>query len=410
MAHILVVEDREQDRYMLQVLLEGHGYAVTAAANGIEALQIATRNPPDLIVADLLMPGMDGFALCRQWRQDARLKDIPFVVYTATYTDVRDQEFALSLGADRCMIKPQEPDVFIQGLLKVLEEHRAGRLRAHPPAVQDMAYLQQHNEALNRKLGQKLAQVEVGKQALEEEAGARMRAEQQVKVFSQQLKNLAAHIESVREDERGSVGREIHDELGQHLTGLKITAFLLAREFSKPNITISRQDTVERIERMLKSIDAAIQTVRKISTLLRPTVLDDLGLLAAIEWHAQDFQARTGIRTRVRLPSQGVQLSPEATRALFRIIQESLTNVAQHAKASRVDIKLQQRKDLLWLSVSDNGQGIPEYKIEHPRSLGLLGMKERAILLGGDLSVSGKPAKGTTVTVKVPLQRAANVP
>src|SRR5687768_6381062 len=109
MTKILIVDDNEEDRYMLRVLLEGHGYEVAEAANGAEALEIATRDPPDMIVADILMPVLDGFSLCRQWRRDAQLKKIPFVFYSGTYTDPRDQAFALSLGADRYIIKPIEP-------------------------------------------------------------------------------------------------------------------------------------------------------------------------------------------------------------------------------------------------------------------------------------------------------------
>ena len=403
MINVLVVDDNEQDRHMLQVLLESHGYNVTTAANGTEALEMASRSPPDLIISDLLMPGMDGFALCRQWKQDAFLKDIPFVVYTATYTDARDQEFALGLGGDRFIIKPQEPDIFVQGLVEVLEEPKARRLRAQHPPVLDSVYLQQYSETLTRKLEQKLAQLEAANQALAKEVAEHRRAEEQVKSFNQQLRALAAHIESVREEERSRMAVEIHDELGQHLTGLKISLFLLAQEFAKPRISIAAQEVVDKITPMLKSIDTAIQGMRNISTQLRPAILDDLGLIPAIEWQAREFQARTGIRSRVSLLSQAVQLGPEATTALFRILQAALTNVALHSKARRVDIRVTRRKNLLWLRVSDNGQGIVQEQIAHPQSLGLLGMKERAVLLGGEFSVTGIPGKGTTVLIKVPL-------
>jgi CheY-like chemotaxis protein len=126
MTTILIVDDNDDDRYMLRVLLEGHGYEVMTATNGIEALEIAQRDPPDLLVTDILMPGMDGFSLCRHWKQDPHLQTIPFVFYTATYTDPRDRDFALHLGADRFIVKPEEIDVLVGLLVEVIEAGKGG--------------------------------------------------------------------------------------------------------------------------------------------------------------------------------------------------------------------------------------------------------------------------------------------
>src|SRR5688572_29449828 len=161
MTQILIVDDNEEDRYMLRVLLEGHGYAVILAINGVEALESARRDPPDMIVADILMPVMDGFSLCRQWRKDAQLKELPFVFYSATYTDPQDQEFGLSLGADRYIIKPIEPDVFVGILLEVIREHEASQLVVQDKTVEEEpVYLRAYNAALIRKLEDKLAELE----------------------------------------------------------------------------------------------------------------------------------------------------------------------------------------------------------------------------------------------------------
>ena len=119
---ILIVDDNEKNLYQLQTLLAGSGYQVVTAANGAEALDQARRNPPDLIVSDILMPVMDGFALCREWKKDERLRQIPFIFYTATYTDERDREFALSLGAERFLVKPEEPEVFIRTIREVIQQ------------------------------------------------------------------------------------------------------------------------------------------------------------------------------------------------------------------------------------------------------------------------------------------------
>ncbi|MEE9618500.1 MAG: response regulator, partial [Anaerolineae bacterium] len=130
MTTLLIVDDNEQNLYMLQVLLEGHGHEVVAARDGAEALDKARRDPPDVIIADILMPVMDGFTLCREWKKDPQLQDIPFVFYTATYTDPKDEEFALSLGAERFIVKPAEPDVFMEMVQEVIKNHEAGRLVA----------------------------------------------------------------------------------------------------------------------------------------------------------------------------------------------------------------------------------------------------------------------------------------
>jgi len=158
---ILLVDDNEQDRYMLQVLLEGHGYEVVPAANGAEALDAARRGRPDMIITDILMPMMDGFTLCRQWKQDEQLKEIPFVFYSATYTDPKDEDFALSLGAERFIVKPAEPDVFAGMVQEIIQEHEAGRLVApREPVEEETTYLREYNEALIRKLEDKMIQLQ----------------------------------------------------------------------------------------------------------------------------------------------------------------------------------------------------------------------------------------------------------
>ncbi|MBX7255207.1 MAG: response regulator [Candidatus Hydrogenedentes bacterium] len=179
MTRLLVVDDNEQNRYLLQALLVGHGYEVQVAVEGAEALEIARTTPPNLIVTDILMPGMDGYSLCRHWKNDATLKSIPFVFYTATYTDAKDEEFALGLGADRFIIKPQEPEALLGIIEEVISDHEAGRLG--PPresALEETAYVKGYNEALIRKLEDKLMQLEITKASLEREVAERRRAEE----------------------------------------------------------------------------------------------------------------------------------------------------------------------------------------------------------------------------------------
>ena len=161
MAHILIVDDLEQNLYLLEVLLKGHGYAVETAVNGTSALQKAKANPPSMIISDILMPVMDGFTLCRQWKADNQLKHIPFIFYTATYTDPQDRAFALSLGADKFLIKPLEPEQLIAVLHEIEQEQEQEPQGASPkPVVEETTYFKQYNETLIRKLEKKMMDLE----------------------------------------------------------------------------------------------------------------------------------------------------------------------------------------------------------------------------------------------------------
>ena len=195
---ILVVDDNEQNLYQLQVLLGGNGYRVVTATNGDEALTAARQAPPDLVVSDILMPVMDGFALCREWRKDARLRTIPFVFYTATYTDERDREFALSLGAERFLVKPEEPEVFIRMLRDVLRQAECPPHAPSPapspvqvdvPQEEAGGYLKQYNAALIRKLEAKMQQLERANGELARDLAERQRLQAQL-VQAQKLESI----------------------------------------------------------------------------------------------------------------------------------------------------------------------------------------------------------------------------
>jgi PAS domain S-box-containing protein len=183
MTRLLIVDDNPQSLYLLQVLLSANGFELDLASNGAEALEQARRAPPDMIISDVLMPVMDGFALCRACKQDERLKDIPFVFYTATYTDPKDKEFALSLGAERFIVKPLEPAKFLALLRETIESHAAGKLVAPcEPIAEEAEYYKQYNSALIRKLENKVMQLEEANHALELDITERKRAEEALAV------------------------------------------------------------------------------------------------------------------------------------------------------------------------------------------------------------------------------------
>ncbi len=210
-----------------------------------------------------------------------------------------------------------------------------------------------------------------------------------------QLRALSAHVESVREDERTGIAREIHDVLGQALTALKMDLAWVSRRAT------GQEALLEKLAAMSQATDEIIQQVRRISTELRPGVLDDLGLLAAIEWQAQEFEGRTGTLCTIESNVEDAALDREVSTALFRIFQEALTNVARHAGAEHVGVRLWLEGNDLQLEVRDDGRGITHAQAGNPRSLGLLGIRERARRLGGGATVAVDPSGGTIVAVRV---------
>lgn len=227
-------------------------------------------------------------------------------------------------------------------------------------------------------------------------------AEEKMKRSHEQLRALSAHLQFVREEERTRIAREIHDELGQSLTGLKMDVSWLEKQLLRMK-SEGTDPLIERISSVLKLIDGTIQTVREISSELRPAILD-LGVVPAIEWQAQEFQKRTGMACTFLSRIEQVDMDRDHSTAMFRILQETLTNVVRHANASAVEIKLEVEDGSLRLQVKDNGRGITDSEMSGGTSLGLLGMRERALIVGGKIDIEGSPNQGTTVSILIPLK------
>jgi signal transduction histidine kinase len=215
------------------------------------------------------------------------------------------------------------------------------------------------------------------------------------------LHSLALRLELAREEERARVARELHDELGQVLTSLKLEFMWLVDQLRnndpKPGVQL-----VNKLQSSIGLIEVGIQSVRQISSDLRPAVLDHLGLREAVEWAATKFEARTGIRCRLAWDLETEPADRARQLAIFRILQEALTNVVRHAHAGAVRISVRERGGDLTLTIRDNGRGITKAELESVESIGLLGMRERARLLGGRVMIAGARGRGTTVTVTVP--------
>jgi len=308
--------------------------------------------PPDLILSDFSLPSFDGYTALAIAR--AKCPDVPFIFVTGT------------LGEEVAI------ETLKKGATDYVLKHRLTRL---VPCI-------------HRALGEA------------RERADRKRAEEQARQSREQLRALSVYLQYVREEERIRIAREVHDELGQSLTGLKLELTWLANRLPlklKPLHTKTRS--------MAERIDETIHAIRRIATELRPGLLDTAGLLPALEWQANEFQNQTGIQCRVKAAIRETRWDQDLNTAFFRIFQETLTNIIRHASASAVEVRLLDTAGHLVLEVKDNGRGISEDEIHNTKSIGLLGMRERAALLGGEVRWRGEPGNGTTVSVRIPHPR-----
>lgn len=242
----------------------------------------------------------------------------------------------------------------------------------------------------------------IGVSSIARDITERTRAGEALARSRAQLRDFARQLRSAREAERSQIAREIHDELGQALTALKMDLFSLKHSVPAPLC----DPLLVKTDEMATLIDNMVDKVRNLATELRPAVLDSLGLSAAVEWAVQQFARRTRIECALDLPAEPVRLDGERSTDLFRILQEALTNVARHARASRVDVHLRATPGEVVLEVHDNGRGITESETENSRSFGLLGMRERTLPWGGELCVRVAPQGGTSVIACIPLGRS----
>ena len=349
---ILLLEDNAPHAELVEHFLRGSGlkFGLTRVETREDFVAELEQRPPDMILSDYALPNFDGYAALAIAKEKAPIT--PFIFVTGTMGEEVAIE-TLKSGATDYVLKT--------------------RLARLGPAV---------NRALREAA----------------ERHERQHAEERLRRSLDQLRALTKYLQYVREEERTRIAREVHDELGQALTGLKLDLVWLAHKVP------GTKALQEKVKSMSAHIDETIHAIRRIATELRPGVLDSLGLAAAVEWQAADFQERTGIRCEVK-----IDVLPEAapgqelSTACFRIFQETLTNIIRHAEASRVEVHLAQNERELMLSVRDNGRGISEREIVHARSIGLIGMKERAAQVGGEVFFFGLPGRGTTVTLRVPL-------
>jgi CheY-like chemotaxis protein/two-component sensor histidine kinase len=335
---ILLLEDDITDAELVKYALgqSGLAFSLERVDSREDFVRRLDERPPDLILSDYHLPGFDGLSALDIAQQ--KVPDVPFVFVTGTLGEERAIE-TLKRGASDYVLKTT--------------------LTQLVPAVHRT--LRESAERADRK-----------------------RAEMRLRESHEQLRALSVYLQYVREEERTRIAREVHDELGQALTGLKMDLAWISGRLPR-----SQRPLLDKIQSMSGHIDGTIQSVRRIATELRPGILDDLGLVAALEWQANEFQNRTGIQCVVTTTLQDTLLDADLNTAFFRIFQETLTNIMRHANATRVEVNSTKRDGNLVLTVHDNGRGILPAEITDRRSIGLLGME----------------GQGTTVTVKIPLSR-----
>jgi signal transduction histidine kinase len=353
---IVLLEDNEPDAELIQQTLLDSGKNVSiTTVNTLEEFEgeLGTR-PPDIILSDYWLPTFDGGMALEIAKQ--LMPDVPFIFITGT------------LGEEVVI------EMLKKGATDYVMKNRLARLA---PAI---------DRALRET----------------EQRNQHRRAQEKLRRSYDQLRGLTGHLQFVREEERTRIAREVHDELGQALTGLKLDLSWISGKVD------GDRALQRKIKTMAADVDETIQTVRRIATELRPGVLDSLGLAAAIEWQAMDFQDRTGIPCEVKIEVKEAIWDRGFSTICFRIFQETMTNIIRHANATQVTVRLARVDHELVLTVRDNGRGITESEIIHPRSIGLIGMRERVAQVGGQVFFFGVPGRGTTVTMRVPMPKSVS--
>lgn len=254
--------------------------------------------------------------------------------------------------------------------------------------------LQNAHDELEKKVQKRTKELVKANELLISEVKVRENTEKQLVKSRERLRDLTQHLQSSKELERISIAREIHDDLGQILTAVKMNISWLEKKIHK-----NQKQLIQKAGATIGLVDQTIRTVKKIITELRPGLLDDLGITAAMEWYAEDFINRTQIQVELQIDISETNLHPDPSTTIFRIFQECLTNIARHSKATEVKVNLTQQESSIKLLISDNGIGITEAQIADRNSFGILGIKERVHIFGGEVEVYSLPDKGTAVNI-----------
>ena len=362
-ATILVVDDNALVRFSVVRLLQLEGFRVLEAADGAEAAQLARVELPDLVLLDVMLPDTHGVELCRRLKSDSATSRLFVVLVSEIEVSSESQATGLEAGADGYIPRP------------IADRELLARVHAMLRIQQAEAALRRAHDELEQRVIERTAELSDANSA---------------------LRSLSRRLVEVQEAERRAVARELHDEIGQLLTGLKL--------FLETSLHPSTDAQQSVLTDALGQLNELMERVRQLSLSLRPQILDDLGLLTAMEWHFKRYEKQTGIHVTFKhSPFQG-RLPPQIETAAFRIVQEALTNVARHAAVKEVAVRLWKQDDRLGLQIEDRGAGFDTAKAMSSRaSSGLAGMHERAAMLAGQLIIESSPGAGACLTVELPI-------
>jgi len=369
---ILIVDDTPINLGVIVDYLESYGFGIRIARSGENALKRVHYDQPDIILLDVLMPGVDGFETCRRLKADASTKDIP-VIFMTSLTSPEDKVKGFEVGAVDYVTKPLH------------QEEVLARITTHLRMRDLTLSLQEKNK-----------QLEISSQV------EKARLFEAVSQQHKQLLALTGRLTEVQEAERKQLARELHDEMGQALTAISINLAAIQKELPAE----CAAKVYERLTEASWLAEQTLEQIRELSLNLRPPILDDLGLIPTLRWYIKQYANRVDIKTEFKTNGLEDRLAPEVETTLYRVIQEALTNVARHAQASIVRLHLQRKQSSVVALIQDNGQGFDVAKILDqeglPTGTGLLGIRERVTLLGGKFNVRSQPGHGTQLTVAIP--------
>jgi signal transduction histidine kinase len=374
--NILIVDDTPATLKMLVEYLEHHGFGTRMARSGEKALKRVLYDPPDLILLDVLMPGLDGFETCRRLKAKESTRDIPVIFMTAL-TRTEDKVKGFEVGAVDYVTKPLD------------QEEVLARITTHL-----------RHQGLTLSLQEKNRQLEHSNRI------EKSRLLEAVREQREQLRALNNRLTAVQEEKQKQLARELHDELGQALTAISMNLTAIEEELPadcEPNIGKRLQDAI-------LLTDQTLELVRKLSLDLRPLMLDELGLVPALRSYVKQYARR--VDTKINFECVGLEqrLSSDIETALFRIVQEALTNVARHANASQIHLHLRRKASSIITVIEDDGQGFDVAdEVNRSREVlgggtGILGMRERVALLGGYFNIQSTPGEGTALSIEIPYE------
>jgi signal transduction histidine kinase len=369
-GEILIVDDTIESLQLLKQILSDAGYTVRLAQDGAMGLHSALKRQPDLMLLDIKMPGIDGYEVCRRIKSNPETSGIP-IIFLSALQDKSSLLKGFELGATDYINKPY------------LAEEVLARVHTH-------IELQLLRVDLEAKLKART-------QNLETEILERKEIEQELRLSQTKLQNLSTHLEDVREKERARLARELHDEMGQAFTVMKMDLVRLYEHHDLDDKFLK-----ERLSSLLSVLNQVADTARSISENLRPGMLDVLGLNAAVQSYVEKYTLCTGIKCLLTMSHDEFAFDDRLATALFRIVQESLTNVAKHAQAKQVEIKIFKMDNRIVLIIQDDGVGlVPDAYSKN--CFGMIGMRERVRSFGGEFVLDSNAAYGTRIEIYIPL-------